>query len=186
MTKKDDIILATSDLLQLKGYHGTGINEIVEKSKSPKGSIYHYFKSGKDEIVKEALQFSGNIILSFLQEASDTAGSAEKFVTTIFDIYADEIEKSGFQKGCPVAATALEVSGVHPELTTTIKGIYESWRSVIMDSLKKNITKSIDHEKLASNLISLLEGALLSSKIMRSKEPLITAKTAALSLLQHD
>ena len=186
MTKKDDIIIATSELLQLKGYHGTGINEIVEKSKSPKGSIYHYFKSGKDEIVKEALQFSGNIILSFLQEASDTAGSAEKFVKIVFDKYTEEIENSGFQKGCPIAATALEVSGVHPELTTTIKGIYESWRSVIIEALKTDVTKSIGREKLASNLISLLEGALISSKIMRSKEPLIIAKTAALSLLQHD
>lgn len=185
MTKKDEIILATSELLQLKGYHGTGINEIVAKSKSPKGSIYHYFKSGKDEIVKEALQFSGNIILSFLREASETAGGAEKFIKIIFDKYTDEMEKSDFQKGCPIAATALEISGIHPELTATIKNIYESWRSVIVESLKKDIRKSIDRDRLASNLVSLLEGSLISSKILRSKEPLIIAKTAALSMLQQ-
>ena len=36
-----------AQLLERQGYYGTGLNEIVQHSGAPKGSLYHYFPGGK-------------------------------------------------------------------------------------------------------------------------------------------
>ncbi|MCE9596939.1 MAG: TetR/AcrR family transcriptional regulator [Spirochaetia bacterium] len=85
VNKKEEIIQVTAELLQIQGYFATGINEIVEKSKAPKGSVYHYFKNGKDEIVNEALQYSGNQIKLLLESISLNATNLHEFVNNAFD-----------------------------------------------------------------------------------------------------
>jgi len=46
--KRSTIITAGADLMLRKGYHGTGIQEIVDGAGVPKGSFYNYFKSKED------------------------------------------------------------------------------------------------------------------------------------------
>ena len=52
---REQILKTTCDLMEKQGYHGTGLNEIVKESGSPKGSLYHYFPDGKEQIVAEAV-----------------------------------------------------------------------------------------------------------------------------------
>lgn len=49
ITNRERIAEAAWDLFWLKGYHATSINDIAERAKLPKGSVYNYFAS------KEAL-----------------------------------------------------------------------------------------------------------------------------------
>jgi len=44
---KQPIIDAAVRLFRQQGYAATGLNELVEASGSPKGSMYHYFPDGK-------------------------------------------------------------------------------------------------------------------------------------------
>ncbi len=44
-----------------KGYHGTGIKEIVESLKVPKGSFYNYFKS-KEYFASEIVEHYTGIL----------------------------------------------------------------------------------------------------------------------------
>ena len=47
---RENIITAACELLEQKGFHATSINDIVERSQAPKGSLYYYFPDGKDQI----------------------------------------------------------------------------------------------------------------------------------------
>ena len=53
-TPREQIIQATCFLLEKQGFPATGLNEIVRKSGAPKGSLYHYFPEGKEQLVCEA------------------------------------------------------------------------------------------------------------------------------------
>ena len=44
-----------ADLFRRQGYAGTGLNDIVELSGAPKGSLYHYFPDGKASIAEAAV-----------------------------------------------------------------------------------------------------------------------------------
>jgi TetR/AcrR family transcriptional repressor of lmrAB and yxaGH operons len=56
------IIAAASRLFRRQGYAGTGVNDIVALSGAPKGSLYHYFPKGKEQIAEEAVLFAGRLV----------------------------------------------------------------------------------------------------------------------------
>ena len=53
------IVRAAATLFRRNGFAATGINEIAEVSGAPKGSLYHYFPDGKDQIAEAAIRFAG-------------------------------------------------------------------------------------------------------------------------------
>jgi len=48
------MIETTARLLQHRGYHGTSLNDILEQSGAPRGSLYFHFPGGKDQLAIEA------------------------------------------------------------------------------------------------------------------------------------
>lgn len=51
---RQPIITAAVALFRRQGFARTGLNDIVDISGAPKGSLYHYFPLGKSSIVEEA------------------------------------------------------------------------------------------------------------------------------------
>jgi TetR/AcrR family transcriptional regulator, lmrAB and yxaGH operons repressor len=47
---RNRILQAAQRLFRKRGYHATGLNEILELAQAPKGSMYHHFPAGKEEI----------------------------------------------------------------------------------------------------------------------------------------
>src|SRR6218665_1777364 len=56
LDKRDLILTKGSDVMLRRGYHGTGVQEIVQAAGIPKGSFYHYFAS-KEDFALQALEF---------------------------------------------------------------------------------------------------------------------------------
>ena len=56
---REEILQATTALLEKQGSHATGLNEIIRESGAPKGSLYYYFPEGKDQLVSEAVLVAG-------------------------------------------------------------------------------------------------------------------------------
>jgi len=48
MEKRDLILARGAQVMARRGYHGTGVQEIVQAAAVPKGSFYHYFASKED------------------------------------------------------------------------------------------------------------------------------------------
>ena len=47
---------AATQLFRVQGLHATGLAEVLEKSGAPRGSLYHYFPGGKEQLAVEALR----------------------------------------------------------------------------------------------------------------------------------
>ena len=54
--KRARILAAGTEAMLLKGYNGTGVQEITQGAGVPKGSFYHYFES-KEDFAIQALHF---------------------------------------------------------------------------------------------------------------------------------
>src|SRR5919107_66934 len=100
MSAARDLIVETAcDLFESQGFHATGINQIVKESGAPKGSLYHYFPEGKDEIAEAAIQWAGRGLAGRIAQglaAGDTAAEAVNLFITNIALY---IEASDFQYG---------------------------------------------------------------------------------------
>lgn len=182
------MIDATVSLLELQGYHATGLNQILEESLAPKGSLYFHFPGGKQELAVEAIVRAGEVVKAkvskVLQEEADLGSAIKAFIKMI----AYDLENSDFRKGCPVANVAAEASAMYDKLRSTCEKVYESWFLLVQERLLAAGLDKAEAETWTIFIWSAVEGALLLSRNRRSTAPLDIAAQqleVVLSGLQH-
>ena len=107
---RERLLDSAVDLLQRQGYHGTGLNELLERSEAPRGSLYHYFPGGKEQIGAEAIARAGGQVAAAVAHLLRAKPSVADAVEALAGLLAAGLEASDFERGCPVATTALEVT----------------------------------------------------------------------------
>jgi TetR/AcrR family transcriptional repressor of lmrAB and yxaGH operons len=164
----------TIRLLEIQGYHATGLNQIVTESATPKGSIYFHFPGGKEHLVAEAILLAGERIRikveKELKEHTDLGEAIKAFVSVI----ACDLKDSDFRKGCPVAGVAMEASATHERLRTTCEQVYDSWFQLINQRLVAAGYSREEADSWTLFIWSSVEGGLLLSRSRQSTKPLET------------
>jgi hypothetical protein len=73
---RQPIVNTALTLFRRQGYSRTGLNEIVDVSGAPKGSLYHYFPLGKSSIAVAAVTEAGRRVAATLTKLVDAARPA--------------------------------------------------------------------------------------------------------------
>lgn len=159
---KENLIKATARLIEQKGYFGTGINEILKVVGVPKGSLYHHFPGGKDDLVIAALMYAGKKQQDIYASAMKGRGSVEEALNAIIDILIDRIENSDYKRSCPISAVALEITSLNEPIQKTCADIFNNWENGLASFFAYKHIK--DPENVAKLYMNLIEGAFLLSK----------------------
>jgi TetR/AcrR family transcriptional repressor of lmrAB and yxaGH operons len=164
------MVRTTAKLLQRQGYHGTGLNQIVAESDSPKGSIYFHFPGGKEQLAGEALDLSGRVVADQLlaHAASTTVATLDAYVRTV----GERLERSGFRDGCPIATVALEIAPTSPTLSTACSASFDRLIDLIAELLVADGFDADEAHHRATLLYAVFQGALVLAKGRGSVEPL--------------
>lgn len=171
-------ITTMTELLEAQGYYATGIKEVVQKSAAPIGSLYHYFPGGKEELALLAIEQAGAAISKQLAAVlNGTVNPPDKIhlgvaIEQIFAFFADQLQKSAFQKGCPIATVTLETAAFNPKLQQACQQVYQSWRQTIEQALLASGYKMERAQPLATFILAAFEGALLLSRAENNTQPL--------------
>lgn len=172
-TAREQILQATCTLLEKQGYHGTGLNEIVKESHAPKGSLYHYFPEGKEQITSEAILQSSLVtserIRLGLAENASAAKSVHDFVSKI----ADNIELSGFAAGSPLTAVAMETASTSERISLACREAYGMLQAAFREKLLECGFSKIKAEELAVFIVASIEGGIILSRTAHSVDPLL-------------
>lgn len=171
MNSKQTIIKSASDLIKLRGYFGAGIDEIRSEGRFSKGSLYHHFPGGKDEIIKAALEASADEYSEVFRKAMKGKGSAENGLKAVVDVYIAEFRKNGLKYGCPLASVAIDVSTGNEVLRRVCAAQFSYWINSAAAYLEYKNVKSEFREK-AEKFVLMLEGSLILARVMKSDRPL--------------
>lgn len=166
------IVETTAELMQGQGYCATGLKDIIRKSGTPKGSLYHYFPGGKEEIAATAIQESGSSFGEAIQDCIDTEGSVAKGFARFIREYALLFEESDFTKGCPIATVTLETASNSEILQQTLQEIFHDWCQIIIDHLLGIGWDETEARNMAIFIMSSLNGALTLSRAAQRIEPM--------------
>ncbi|MFW6725299.1 TetR/AcrR family transcriptional regulator [Streptomyces sp. MAR4 CNY-716] len=177
------LVEAARTLIEARGYHGTGLNNVIAAGGAPRGSVYHHFPGGKDQLTAEALTVSGREVGDMVREFADAAPDTRSLVESVLDALAGRMEEAAYAKGCPVATVALEVSAGNDALQRVCAEVYNGWQRTLADRLIADGRSGADAEALACSLLALIEGALVLSRARRSRVPMDQARRAAGVLL---
>src|SRR4029077_630045 len=117
------MVLSARDLTAERGVPGTSIADVLERSGAPRGSVYHHFPGGKDEIVCAAMEYmatDARVPLRALH-GSDVAG----IVTGFTNLWRGVLTKSECAAGC--ATAGVTVSGESETARAAARKVFEVW-----------------------------------------------------------
>jgi TetR/AcrR family transcriptional regulator, lmrAB and yxaGH operons repressor len=167
-TTRDRMVTAAATLFQSQGYHGTGLIQLLQTSDAPKGSFYHHFPNGKEELAEAAVLQSGEAIRQLIDKgfakASTFAGGAQRFATLV----ADWFEASDFGKGCPITSVLLETVPSSPRLTNACRTVFDAWIDTAAAHAAR-LGRVKDAAELGEGLVIAIEGAWIVSRAQRSR-----------------
>ncbi|MDT0329015.1 TetR/AcrR family transcriptional regulator [Nocardiopsis lambiniae] len=182
------LVAATRALIEAQGYFGTGLNRVLAESGAPRGSLYFHFPDGKDQLVADALAEGGREVDDLLAAAEAEGLDAVGIVRRLLDVLATRLEASAYDKGCPVATVALEVSG-SPErggnerLREICAAVYAGWERALADRLVVEGRSRPEADTAAEAALAQVEGALLLARTRHDRAPLDRAARAVETLL---
>jgi TetR/AcrR family transcriptional regulator, lmrAB and yxaGH operons repressor len=179
---KEKTLSAAVKLFSQRGYHGTGLQDILEAGGAPRGSLYFHFPKGKEQIGEAAVRLGTESVREFIADAAQTSGNVHAFLVKLARGMAANLERSGYREGCPVATTALETAAQSDVLGKAARTAFQTWEQEIKRALVAFGMKANQADRTATAVLSQLEGALLLARTYRSLEPMQGAEKALLAL----
>lgn len=169
---REHILQTTCNLMEKQGYHGTGLNEIVKESGAPKGSLYHYFPEGKEQITSEAVILSGKATATRIQMGLSGNRNAPKAIHDFVLNIADHVELSGFAAGSPLTAVAMETATTSERINLACREAYSLLETAFREKLLESGYAKVEADELGIFITAAIEGGIILSRTYHTGDPL--------------
>lgn len=180
---RDRLIHAMLDHLRLRGFHGVGLSEVLAAAGAPKGVLYHHFPGGKSALAIAAIELAVQQMLAGL----DRLLAAEPHFPTALGRWLDgaerQLDASGWARGCPLAAIALETTPADTELRAALDAAFTAIRGRLARALVGAGLSESAAAAMAALLVAGYEGALLQARVAGSPEALRQIRAALIAAL---
>jgi AcrR family transcriptional regulator len=154
-------------LLAQHGLQATSFNEVLELTGAPRGSIYHHFPGGKDELISAAVDRAGARALKALDDRDNA--SAEEITAVFLDLWRELLTRSQFRAGCAVLAVTVATDS--PDLLHETGAVFRAWRGRLAELLEEGGLSTKEAAQFAATLVAASEGAVALSRAEQSMEP---------------
>lgn len=178
------IINAAVRLFRRQGYASTGLNDIVDSSGAPKGSLYHYFPEGKASIAVAAVEEAGRRVAETMAKLAREHRSAADMMRAHGQLYSGWMRKSGFRDGCPITTVLLELAPRNRGVSEAGRKAYAARLAILRAKLEADGFSPARAERLAILCVSTLQGALIQSRVERSGGAIEIAADELASMLE--
>ena len=178
------LIHTAATLFRRQGYAATGLSQILEEAGVRPGSLYHHFPEGKQQLAAAVVDNAGaaieQLLRRFLASGLPVADIVDRWVDLLIDgLIADR------RDGCPIEPIATESVNASPLVREASTRAFTGWCRAIEERLHTDNWSEVEAESVAVAVISLIEGALILSRIAGDAGALVAAKPAARRMLRR-
>lgn len=182
---RERLVTAMREALSTRGYHGIGLNELLVTAGAPKGVLYHHFPGGKSELAIAAIgtvaeQLGSSLDTLMQRSGGDPAGALATWMASA----QKTLEKSGFERGCPLATVALETTPDDQLLRAALATAFAAFRERLAAALAAAGIAELRASSLAALIVSAYEGALLQSRVAGNVQAMRDTSAALLDLIR--
>ena len=164
---RERMVASAVDLLARRGLQATSFSEVLEHSGAPRGSVYHHFPGGKDQMIGSALDAAGARAIELLDRKA--GAPAEDVATWFLHIWREVLIRGKFEAGCAVLAVA--VAAGSPELLDQTALVFRTWRRRLAELIEQGGLRPEDAQRFAAMLVASSEGAVVLARAEQSLEP---------------
>jgi len=177
VTTKAALVDAGTQLILERGYHHTGIQDVLQAAEVPKGSFYYYFPSKEAFGLEVIAQFAATYLARLEQYLGDTTASPLTRLRRHHEELLARFERRGCRGGCLIGNLSQELADQSPSLRAQLDTVLTSWRERYAQLFREaqavgELRADLDPQALADFYLNSFEGALLRAKVSKSPAPL--------------
>lgn len=170
------IVEKTSPLFNRKGFYGTSLSDMTEATGLTKGSLYGNFRD-KEDIATAAFRYSVSKVKALVNEHLKDVLSCKDQLLALLNFYAEYVFKPPVPGGCPLLNTAVEADDSHASMRRVVTAELMSTVDFIAGLIARGVEtgefrKDCNPRELAYVMFCSVEGAIMFSRVERSREPM--------------
>jgi AcrR family transcriptional regulator len=173
VTERADVLPALGEVFREHGFEGASLSVIAERTGLGKGSHYHFFPGGKEEMAAAVLAeidgwFQARIFKP-LREDADAARAIRHMFEAVEDYF-----QSG-RRVCLVGALALNES--RDLFAPRIRGYFAAWADALERALIRSGHGPKKARARAEEALAVIQGALVLARALH--DPTVFQRTLA-------
>mgnify|MGYP000847440037 FL=1 len=175
-----NILQKAFELVYVKGYQTTSIDEILATTQVTKGAFYYHFKN-KDEmgiaIINELLKPTFEI--NFLEPLRNLTGDPSVMLYDMMYGILMENEVMTVEHGCPASNFTQEMAPWNVDFTAALNGLSNQWKQAIADAVERGkqngyVRQDVDGEQVAVFVLSGYWGIRNMGKLVNNESVYVT------------
>jgi TetR/AcrR family transcriptional regulator, transcriptional repressor for nem operon len=183
---RDHLLSTGLKLLHARGFHASGVQDIIEAAEVPKGTFYTHFDS------KE--RFGAEVLGRYWERRADRATAilsdeTQSPLARLKAYFEGKTRRIGpFDKGCMIGNFAAEMAGDSRLVRDRLAGVFAAWTTLLATCIREaraagELRLSLDPDTIAAFLIDAFEGAILRTKVDRDATALRRFETIVFSTI---
>lgn len=169
---KARIVEAAAAVFNRQGYGGASISDVMAATGLQKGGIYGHFAS-KEALACAAFEHAVACVRERTQEAlamQQHAADRLRAIVSAFETHATDPPVDG---GCPLLNTAVDAEAGPAALRERVQEAFRAWQDMIRQIVARGVERGelrteADGDEAATLIISMMEGAILMSRLHRT------------------
>src|SRR5258708_9591451 len=168
---RQKMVRSAARLIRTRGFNAASFSEVVAASGSPRGSIYHHFPRGKEQLAEDAIRWTSDRALKY--QRSCPANTPEGVLDWFVDMWRQIVVASGGAEGCVVAGVAID-SGSGDELIGLVRDTFRVWVDLLAEQLEATGLARGRARPVGTAAVAGMEGALILCRAEGASAPLET------------
>lgn len=173
-----EIIRKAAPIFNQHGYDGAALSDLMKATGLEKGGIYRHFES-KQQLAAEAFDYAWKLALDTRLEGTQEIPNAVDRLKHIVRNFQQR--RAGLVPGgCPLLNTAIDSDDGNPPLREKARRALSSWldrlKTIVEEGQHRGeIRRDVHPLRLATLIVSTLEGSLMVSRLQRKDDACIQA-----------
>jgi len=178
------MVRSAASLIRTRGVSATSFSDVLAESGAPRGSIYHHFPKGKEQLAEDAIRWTADRVLAHQRtcRATTPAGVLDCFI----EMWRQVVLASDGSAGCVVAGVAIDTDAADRARMDVVRATFRSWVDLLAEQLVAVGVPARRSSRVAVSTVAGMEGALILCRAEGQIGPLETVAAELKRLLSAE
>ena len=178
------MVRSAASLIRTRGVSATSFSDVLADSGAPRGSIYHHFPKGKEQLAEDAIRWTADRVLAHQRtcRATTPAGVLDCFI----EMWRQVVLASDGSAGCVVAGVAIDTDAADRARMDVVRATFRSWVDLLAEQLVAVGVPARRSSRVAVSTVAGMEGALILCRAEGQIGPLETVAAELKRLLSAE
>ncbi|MEU1294800.1 TetR/AcrR family transcriptional regulator [Streptomyces sp. NPDC005840] len=156
------IVEGAAEVLRERGVVATTLDDVLARTRTSKSQLFHYFPSGKDELLVAVARFEAGQVLADQEPHLGRLDSWEAWARWR-DAVVERYEEQGDQ--CPLGSLLHRIGRTTPGTRAIVTGLLRTWQESLAAGIRALqaadlLPGDVDVETRAASLLAAIQGGV--------------------------